>query len=67
MTSCANLIESIRPLLRDRGFEVPVEGGIDLARIEVARQVGQLWSRAADHSLGDLTDDESSFRKNSTN
>jgi hypothetical protein len=38
-----------------------------ISHVEVARQVGQLWSRAADHSLGDLTDDESSFRKNSTN
>jgi hypothetical protein len=45
------IVDRIRPLLCDLRFKLPVEGRVDLARIEIAGEVGQLWSRATHVAL----------------
>jgi len=44
----AGLLHRVAPAFRDLGFKLPVERRVDLADVEVARQVGQFWNGAAD-------------------
>ena len=37
------VLDRIGPLRRNLRLELSVEGGVDLAGVEVMRQVGQLW------------------------